>query len=267
MTSPTIVAATPTAAVACDGTTWLTFAPGPACTAVCAASASLQVLGFADGALYQTGLSTFGSSATLLKTLPAAPSAIFVNPSLPRRWTVGLDNGDLWRTFDAGLTWWPIATLSGQVHQVLETPDAQQTYVAVGTQILGLSGSLRVLEAAFPLFDFLLDLDGIFATGTAGVVLPDGSIATFGSELRSIVRLTGGTRLVAAINGSLLRQLPNGTWSSSNALAPGGINRLVVLQGRTLLVASDQFVSLTADLGNTWYGLHRGVFTDLSVAA
>lgn len=268
-TRPVVVTvASPSAALAntLDTPAWKTL-PAGNCTAVFAQSPTSQLFGFQNGDLYYStdGLTTM---ADLLHTFDSAVVAIYANPYLDWRFTVGLANGAIWRSFDSGTNWWPIYECSARPMRIFETPQADQTYVATGNQIVAIDGRQVVLEAPDAIHTFLLDVAGIFAGSERHIVGADGSSWASPSAIVGLFSAPGGgdSRLAAAASGQLYTQTGPSTWSSSGTPAPGGITDCVLLHGRVLLAAGAQWLNVSADLGTHWYQLRRGVFTAISCA-
>jgi hypothetical protein len=261
---PTIVVGTSNGAsyTTNNGTSWSTFGSGAAVVPSRQPSGAILAM-FADG--------TLRSTTATLYTFPAAASAFFVNPANPSRITIGLVNGDIWRSVDGGTTWSFLATFGTRISQVFEAADGLLTYVAVDTtvwlsrraftdtptpwtQFSGAILTTRLVLGAWG--NYVGASDGTVKNVDTGAVLAGPTSAITGMAYNP----RHGTLWVAEQSGKFWRMRQGDSSLSNLSTIPSGGGRLSPITPipGTILTANDAGAWMSPDAGVTWRKLLAG---------
>lgn len=203
------------------------------------------------------------NGSTLLYTFPAAVSTIFVNPINETRITVGLVNGDVWRSLNAGATWALLYSFGGRIVQVVESLDLLSSYTVTATYVwhtTNASASAPVASATFSTTAtaVLISTAGNYAGASDGTVLNMTTGAILSGPTTPILGLASHPRnnnlWVLEQNGTFWRMAFGSGVLTNLSTVPGGGGLLVpVTPIPGLILASNSLGAwISPDAGLTW---------------
>jgi hypothetical protein len=245
-----------------NGATWTTFGSSRAMVPI-REPPGLLLAAFSD--------QTIQSSTKTLYTFPAPPSAFFVNPANASRLTVGLGNGEVWRSINGGATWALLTTFGALITQVVEASDGLLTYVVSGTTIwlsrrAFLDKPVEWIKYTTPVRATCMVLGkwGNYAGASDGTVTNVGTGQVLADLATAITRMAyhprHGTLWVVESSGAFWRMKQGDSVLSQIGTIPGGGGRLAPITPipGALLNSNDAGAFLSPDAGVTWHRILSG---------
>ncbi len=214
------------------------------------------------------------NGATLLHTFPAAVSCIFVNPINDARILVGLTNGDVWRSIDAGVTWALLYSFGPRIVQLVESLDTLSIYTVVGQAVWVTTNDFTSQPSILAPFAgqataVLISNFGNYAGSSDGTVMNTTTGALLGGPTSAILGLANnprnGTLWVMEQNGIFWRKaLTASILTNLSTLAGGGgmIVPVTPIPGM-ILAANTQGAFISPDAGLTWLRILPTIATSI----
>jgi hypothetical protein len=197
-----------------------------------------------------------------LFTFPAPIVSIFCNPAASHRFTVGLTNGDVWRSIDDGAHWNSLYTFGPTISVIYESPNLVSTFVAAGNDVWvtrrsftdtparwASSDDCRIAQFVVSAYASYIGCDDAAVREVAtGHVLagPTSSITGLAFNPRH------GTLWVLEQNGHFWRMRQGESTLTNLSTVPGGGGQLVPITAAAGLI-------LTANGAGTWISPDAGV--------